>query len=161
MQQIQNLKVYLDTCCVNRLFDVQTQVRVQRETQAMIQIIDRFLTMQWHWLGSEILEDEISADSNPDRRAQVRSVMELVHQTFSVTAEEEARGEALESLGFKPLDALHIACAERGGADILLTTDDRMLRLAKRQDAELRVRVENPYIWLQEMDRSQGAARQV
>ena len=55
----------------------------------------------------------------------------------------------LESLGFKHYDALHIACAESGGADVLLTTDDRMLRLAKRHSAQLQVRVENPYTWLQ------------
>ncbi len=67
----------------------------------------------------------------------------------------------LESLGFKPLDALHIACAESGEADILLTTDDRMLNLAQRHRSQLRVRVENPYTWLQEMDRGQEIARQV
>ena len=161
MQRVQNLRVYLDTCCVNRLFDVQMQARVQRETQAIIQIIDRFLTRQWQWLGSEVLEDEVSADSNPDRRAQVRAVMEHVYQTFSVTAREEARGEELEVLRFKHYDALHIACAESGEADILLTTDDRMLRLAKRHRTQLRVHVENPYTWLQEMDSGQGASRQV
>ena len=159
--QHQSLNVYLDTCCVNRLFDVQTQHRVQREAQAVIRILNYFLTMQWHWISSEVLEDEVDADRDPERRARVRAVMEHIYQTFFVGLEEEARGEALESLGFKPLDALHIACAESGGADILLTTDDRMLRLAKRHDAQLRVRVENPYTWLQEMDRSQGAARQV
>ena len=161
MQRVQNLRVYLDTCCVNRLFDVQTQDRVQRETQAIIQIINRFLTIQWQWLGSEVLEDEVNADSNSDRRARVRAIMEHVYQTLSVTAREETRGEELEVLGFKYYDALHIACAESGEADILLTTDDRMLRLAKRHRAQLRVRVENPHTWLQKMDNSQEATRQV
>ena len=32
---------------------------------------------------------------------------------------------------YKHYDALHIACAESGGADVLLTTDDRMLWLQK------------------------------
>ena len=150
MQQVQNLKVYLDTCCVNRLFDVQAQIRVQRETQAITRILDYFFTMQWHWLSSEVLEDEVSANPDPERRARVRAVMEHVHQTFSVGAKEEVRGKELESLGFKRYDALHIACAERENADILLTTDDRMLRRAKRLSAHLRVRVENPHTWLQE-----------
>ena len=43
----------------------------------------------------------------------------------------QARAEELEHLGFKALDALHIACAEAGGADVLPTTDDRMLAKAK------------------------------
>lgn len=151
MQHVRNLKVYLDTCCVNRLFDGQTQERVQRETQAIKQILNYFLTGQCHWLSSKIMEDEVSADPDLDRRAQVRSVMEHVRQTCDVGANEEARGEYLEVLGFKHYDALHIACAESGDADILLTTDDRMLRLAKHYQSHLRVRVENPHTWLQEI----------
>jgi predicted nucleic acid-binding protein len=57
----------------------------------------------------------------------------------------------LQALGFRPLDALHLACAESGGADVLLTTDDRLRRLASRVSAQLRVRVENPLTWLEEV----------
>ena len=146
--QVRNLRVYLDTCCVNRLFDNQTQARVQRETQAMTQILGYFLTMRWDWLSSVILEDEVNADADSERRSRVKSVMEYVHYTLSIGAAEEIRTEELENLGFKHYDALHIACAESGGADVLLTTDDRMLRLAKRYSAQLQVPVENPYTWL-------------
>lgn len=150
-RQIESLKVYLDTCCVNRLFDLQTQVRIQRETQAVVQILGYFETMKWNWLSSEILEDEVNADADSERRARVKSVMEHVHHTLSVGTKEEARAEELEGLGFRHYDALHIACAESGGADILLTTDDRMLRLAKRYQSHLRVGIENPYTWLQKI----------
>lgn len=148
-RQIESLKVYLDTCCVNRLFDLQTQVRVQRETQAVVQILGYFVTMRWVWFSSEILEDEVNADSDSERRSRVKSVMEHVHHMLSVGTKEEARAEELEGLGFRHYDALHIACAENGGADILLTTDDRMLRLAKRHSIQLQVPIENPYTWLQ------------
>ncbi len=144
-----NLRVYLDTCCVNRLFDHQMQARVQRETQAITQILSYFVTMRWDWLSSVILEDEVNADADSERRSRVKSVMEHVRYTFSIGASEETRAEELENLGFKHYDALHIACAESGGADVLLTTDDRMLRLAKRHSAQLQVHVENPYTWLQ------------
>ena len=147
--QSKNLRVYLDTCCVNRLFDHQTQDRVQRETQAIIQILGYFVTMRWNWLSSVILEDEVNADADSERRSRVKSVMEHVHYTLSIGPAEETRAEALESLGFKHYDALHIACAESGGADVLLTTDDRMVRLAKRHSTQIQVRVENPYTWLQ------------
>lgn len=155
------MKVYLDTCCVNRLFDVQTQGRVRREAQAVTRILHYFLTVQCYWISSDILEEEVDANRDLERRARVRAVMEHIHQTFFVSLEEEVRGEALEVLGFKRYDALHIACAESGGADVLLTTDDRMLNLAKRHRAQLRVHVENPYIWLQEMDSGQKVVRQV
>ena len=149
--QVRNLRVYLDTCCVNRLFDHQTQVRVKRETQAITQILSYFVTMRWDWLSSVILEDEVNADADSERRSRVKSVMEHIHYTLSMGAAEKIRAAELENLGFKHYDALHIACAESGGADVLLTTDDRMLRLAKRHSAQLQVRVENPYAWLQEV----------
>jgi predicted nucleic acid-binding protein len=58
-------------------------------------------------------------------------------------------------LGFKELDALHIACAESGDSDIFLTTDDDLLRRAKRNSVQLCVRVENPYTWLQEIGQNE------
>ena len=63
----------------------------------------------------------------------------------------QARAEELERLGFKALDALHIACAEAASADALLTTDDRMQAKAKEIQDKLHVRVENPILWLMEV----------
>ncbi|MDE0399998.1 MAG: hypothetical protein OXL96_19560 [Candidatus Poribacteria bacterium] len=56
----------------------------------------------------------------------------------------------MEALGFKEYDALHIACAESGEADVFLTVDDAVVRRAKSLQSQLHVRVENPHIWLQE-----------
>ena len=36
-------KVYLDMCCLLRTFDLQTQVRIQHETTAIVEIL--FFTM--------------------------------------------------------------------------------------------------------------------
>jgi len=47
-------------------------------------------------------------------------------------------------LGFKFYDALHLAFAEAGGADIFLTTDDRLLRKAQQYRDSINVMVENP-----------------
>jgi predicted nucleic acid-binding protein len=57
----------------------------------------------------------------------------------------------MKLLGFKQWDALHLACAESGQVDIFLTTDDKLLRLAHRVAAQLKVRVENPLTWLTEV----------
>ena len=125
---LQNWKIYLDTCCLNRLFNDQTQTRIHQETETVKIILAWFFTTQWQWLISTVLVN-------------------------TVGIAEIERGTQLESLGFKWLDALHIACAESGRADILLTTDDRMLRRAKRFRLQLRVRVENPYTWLEEISK--------
>ena len=54
----------------------------------------------------------------------------------------------LEDLNFSSFDALHIASAEKGKADVLLTTDDNLLRKALQNKSILEVRVENPVKWL-------------
>ena len=51
----------------------------------------------------------------------------------------------------KQWDALHLACAESGQADIFLTTDDKLLRLSQRIANKLQVRVDNPLSWLTEV----------
>jgi hypothetical protein len=38
------------------------------------------------------------------------------------------RAGFLEGLGFSTFDALHLACAESGAADVFLTTGDGLLR---------------------------------
>ncbi len=57
----------------------------------------------------------------------------------------------LEGLGFKAYDALHIACAERSGSDVFLTTDDSLVKKALQNEDISRVRVENPVKWLMEV----------
>ena len=115
-------------------------------------MLSNFRTKRWHWISSSILQFEINQNPDLDQRVSLTTLLQLRHQIVFVSGEEILRGEELEGLGFKELDALHIACAESGNADILLTTDDRMLRRAKRYRAQLRVRVENPYTWLQEIN---------
>ena len=67
----------------------------------------------------------------------------------SIDTKEKSRGKQLEVLGFKDRDALHIACAESGKADVFLTTDDDVVRKAKHISSQLRVPVDNPDPWLQ------------
>lgn len=146
------MKIYLDTCCLNRLSDRQIQKRIRQETEAVNIMLSNFRTKRWHWISSSILQFEINQNPDLDQRVSLTTLLQLRHQIVFVGGEEILRGEELEGLGFKELDALHIACAESGNADILLTTDDRMLRRAKRYRAQLQVRVENPYTWLQEIN---------
>ena len=148
---LQILKIYLDTCCLCRLFDAQVQLRVRQETEAIKTILAAFETDRWLWIASTILSDEVRAIRDLTRRDETMGVLQDAHQTVSVGAVEDARGKQLEALGFKPYDALHIACAESGEADVFLTTDDQMLNTAKRHSSRLRVPVENPHTWIQEV----------
>ena len=148
---LQRLKIYLDTCCLSRFFDDQTQPRIHQETEVIRRIISQINSGHWHWISSDVLVDEVEQIPDLDQRLQIRDLMADAHQTVSVEASERSRGKHLETLGFKELDALHIACAESGSVDVFLTTDDGLLRRAERYNSQLYVRVENPYTWFQEL----------
>ena len=146
-----NWRMYLDNCCLSRPFDDQTQDRIRLETEAILLILAHLYTRKWQWIASEVSMFE--ADQNLDlrQRFRVKFLLTYAHQTVSVDVTETERGKHFESLGFKPFDALHLACAESGRADFLLTTDDRMLKKAKSLSSQLSIRVENPLTWLQEI----------
>ena len=92
-------------------------------------------------------------DNTPDseQQSRLRRVTEFVSLTIEVGEKELARANELQKLGFVGFDAVHLACAESGKADIFLTTDDRLLKLAKRLAKKLQVKVENPLDWMKEM----------
>ncbi len=150
-----SLKIYLDTCCLSRSFDDQMQIRIYQETEFIRRILAQIRSGHWHWISSDALVDEVGQISDLDQRLQIEDLITDAHQTVSVEASEILRCKQLETLGFKKLDALHLACAESGSVDVFLTTDDRLLKMAKRYNVQLRVRVENPYIWFQEIIRNE------
>jgi predicted nucleic acid-binding protein len=143
--------IYLDVCCLNRPFDDQTQERIRLEAEAMMLILNRCQTGEWHLLGSKAIDDELKRTSDVDRKQQMQLWVARANIKVSLTEQIKFRARELTALGFKDYDALHIACAELGKADILLTTDDRMLRLAARHSYLLQVKVENPLRWLMEV----------
>jgi predicted nucleic acid-binding protein len=144
------MKIYMDVCCLNRPFDDATQDRVRIESEAVLTILSRCQSRKWILLGSEVVDIEISKIRNVERRRKA-SFLSTISQSYIVVDEfVEERALRLSELKFKSFDALHIACAERARADVLLTTDDSLLQKALQQADALRVRLENPVTWLME-----------
>ena len=152
---LQPLRIYLDTCCLSRLFDDQTQTRIRQETEVISWIITQFRIGHWYWVSSDVLVDEIEQIPDLNQRTQIRGWLTEVYQTIPLGINEISRGKQLEILGFKELDALHLACAESGTVDIFLTTDDRLFRRARRHGSQLQIQVENPYEWFHEVTNSE------
>ena len=150
-----NWKIYLDTCCLSRLDDIATDARIQREALAIERILDYCSTGEWLWVGSEVLTFEVNNTPDPSKRFKVKLRLSYLHQKVRVGPIENSRGLQLEALGFKWFDALHLACAESDNVDVFLTTDNGILRRAGRFSSQLRVPVENPYEWLQEITRDE------
>ena len=108
-------------------------------------------TGEWQWIGSQVIDYEVKQTPNSERRDRVQVLTTAIQQRVSLTDSEISRAKALQTLGFKQWDAFHLACAESGQADIFLTTDDKILKLAHRLNDQLTVRVENPLTWVTEV----------
>ena len=142
------MRIYLDTCCVNRPFDALTQPRVQKEAAAVVQIIEQVVHGTVEWVSSDALADELDRISDPIRRAAVLRTLRHASEIVKTTPTARARSGELIRLGFSCADAVHIACAEEAGVEIVITTDDRLQRCAIRNAAKLRVKIANPTVWL-------------
>jgi predicted nucleic acid-binding protein len=144
-------RIYLDTCCLNRPFDDQTQAHIRLEAEAVLLIMARCQAQQWECLGSDVLDYEIAQTPNAERRARVNLLARYAQSYVAVDDDITERAMKLETLGLDAFDALHIASAEAGQADVFLTTDHVLLRRTARLAGALYVRVVNPLTWLGEV----------
>jgi predicted nucleic acid-binding protein len=144
------VKIYLDVCCLNRPFDDHSQERIRLESEAVITILDRCDSRTLSLLSSEIVDLEISKIPDEDRKRKVVLLSTISKINILIDDEIIIRAKEINKMAFKSFDALHIACAERGQADVLLTTDDSLLRKATSHREFIRVRLKNPLRWLME-----------
>ena len=144
-------RIYLDVCCLQRPFDDQRQARVHLEAEAVKLILAQVEAGELTWIASEIIDHEIAQNPDPERAFKAMLLAAYAEVKVTIGSDETARASELEQMGFAGFDALHLACAESGGADAFLTTDDKLLKRAVRLADKLRVHVINPLEWLREI----------
>jgi len=141
--EVLHLKLYLDNCCYNRPFDDQSQERIYLESEAILSILKRGERQQFKILGSPILKLEMNQMRDEDKKQKVRNIYQVIHEEIPYTKEVRTRSEEIMKLSkIRSFDSLHIAIAESTNADFLLTTDDKLEKMASHLD--LRVKVQNP-----------------
>lgn len=140
------MKLYLDVCCWNRPFDDQSQNRVRLEAEAVLSILEMAQADEVEIVGSDIIGEELSEMPDRERREKVELLLALATARTALTPAIEERAVELQKQSISSFDALHLAAAESARSDYFLTTDDDLLRKAKR--AGLKVKVENPAKWL-------------
>lgn len=92
----------------------------------------------------EALEDEVRGNPFMARRVEAQTSLALADTRIEIDASVALRSRVLVDLGYGPFDALHIAAAEAAGADVLLTTDDRLVKRTERKLGNLRITLRNP-----------------
>lgn len=145
------MKIYLDVCCLNRPFDDQTQDRIHLESEAVITVLKHVETGDWIWISSSVVLFEVNQTPNSDRRNRLLTLCDKASRIIKLNEEIYTISENLKQIGFKSYDALHLACAEKAGVDILLSTDDKLIKKAAQCDNILTITVDNPLTWLQEV----------
>jgi len=133
----------MDVCCLNRLFDDQSQDKIRLETEAIVGILKRCANLQgWELIGSDIIILEVS--KNPDT-VKMQKVLQL-HDGAAIktkyNAEIKLRAQQFREYGVRLFDSLHLASAEYANVDVFLTTDKQLFNASFRSN--IRIRVENP-----------------
>ncbi len=130
-----NIKVYLDTCCYNRPYDDQTQLRISLEAQAKLFIQKQITDGKLDLIYSFISVYENSMNPFSTRKTSIANFFSNAAVYVSVNNVDVIKQRASEIMktGIKVKDALHISCAIEGKADYFVTTDVRLLKYSSNE----------------------------
>ncbi len=146
------MKVYLDNCCYNRPYDDQSQLRINLEAQAKLEIQQLIRDGKLDLVTSYILEAENSANRFELKQRDIKSFIDNYTDTYVSQASDnrvkEMAGEIMKT-GVKLMDACHIACAIIAGCDYFLSTDRRLLKYKTDK-----VKIANPVTFILEQEDS-------
>ncbi|MDR1322662.1 MAG: PIN domain-containing protein [Gracilibacteraceae bacterium] len=83
----------------------------------------------------------------------MQTLLAASREWLKLTPQIEKQAALFQEHGLKPFDSLHLALAESYGLDVFLTTDDRLMRSAKKLD--IKTIVSNPVSWLMEVKKDE------
>jgi len=109
------MRIYLDLSCLGRPFDDQWQTRIRLETEAVAILFDRFESGAWQHVSSQMVRIEIAAMSEMENRRRVLALLPDSTDIIPLSSLIFERAESLEGLGFKPVDAVHVAAGKHSG----------------------------------------------
>ena len=138
-------------CCLNRPFDDQTQIRIHLEAEAVIAILGQVENNAWQWISSDAVAYEISKTPNEERQERLWSMESSATTRMALTDSILSKAKKFKQLGFTTYDALHLVFAIEADVDAFLSTDDKLLRRARRYSEEIPISVANPLSWLQKV----------
>lgn len=144
------MRVYLDACCLSRLTDDQSHSRIREEARAVEQVLAGVRRGAVTLFSSEALEEEVRRNPFMQRRVEAQTILGLALRRIEIDEAIAARARILAEFGYGGFDALHLAAAEAAAVDVLLTTDDRMLKRIGRKAGNPGVPVRNPVSWIKE-----------
>jgi len=145
-----NMRIYMDVCCLCRPLDNQLIPRIRIESEAIIAILNR-CSLDWELIWSSAITYEVAKIVDHDKKHYVSTFAAKTTTNIVVDLAIKERATVFMDWGVKALDALHIACAERAGATVLVTTDDTLKNIMSYHSDTISIRIVNPAVWYEEV----------
>ena len=146
------MKIYLDTCSLQRPLDDRRQLRISLEAEAVLGIIKLIEEKKIELVSSEPLLYEISNIPNRIRKNYGLYILNKAVNFIKVNYKVEKLAGKFIEYGIDPLDALHLAAAEVSFSDYFCTTDDKLLRKTKAIK-NLHTKALDPIEFIKEIDK--------
>jgi len=96
LQGADAVRIYFDSCCLNRPFDDLTNNGVRIECEAVLSIIDNCKEIGWSCISSDILLDEILEIADSAKREKVMLLYEVAAEHVVFTESIYLRAKELE-----------------------------------------------------------------
>lgn len=135
------MRIYLDNCVFNRPFDDQSDVRISLETEFFLTIIKKIEKGEFELIISTV--NLVENEQNPfySRKEKIFDIFSLATEVVTINSTDLARAEYLESMGFRGLDALHIAVCEKAKVDYFVTCDDKLIKMYEKHQDIIKIKV--------------------
>lgn len=133
------MKIYLDTCSLQRPFDSKTQVRILLESEAVLGILNYVENKNILLINSEVLEFEINRIPSTLRRVNSKNILKNAKYFVKLNKQIIQRARNLYECGIMSIDALHVASAEFAKADVFCTCDDKLISRLKRLECQTKI----------------------
>ncbi len=144
------MKIYLDNCCYNRIFDDRSNSQIYFERNSVMLILELIEKASVELVGSEMLIKEMNEVNDSYKKSLLQMMYGLCSEEIRVNSAILDRAEEIRhSSNIKYKDSIHLACAETAKADALLTTDKKFINNANR--IRIGTRIMNPNQWLVEV----------
>ncbi len=144
------MKIYLDNCCYNRIFDDRSNSQIYFERNSVMLILELIEKASVELVGSEMLIKEMNEVNDSYKKFLLQMMYGLCSEEIRVNSAILDRAEEIRhSSNIKYKDSIHLACAETAKADALLTTDKKFINNANR--IRIGTRIMNPNQWLVEV----------
>ena len=146
------MRVYLDLCTIQRLFDGESQQRVREEKDALERIIELIDKGKLTLVTSFALEYESEAATDAEKREWTETVLRRASERIESSPAIQHRTIVYALGGLTTWDAAHLAAAVEARVEFFCTCDKKLFRRARVEDTGL-TRAVSPLELIREVER--------